>query len=166
VLKKKWMLIALFSSLAFASVAVAWAGGWIFAQRKEYVIEPSFTIGEIGKNYFDVWLDENLSVPLNPGLNFDFGTVEKGQNVTREATIYIENTFSEDILIYFVFVNLPQHLEGTVTIDGGKQVPSVVIPTGSVAKVTVNLKLCSGLYSTPIIPLAPKFQINAYRWTE
>lgn len=160
------MLVTLLLSLVFVSVAVAWAGGWIFAQRKEYAIEPSFAIGKIGGNYFDVWLDEDLSVPLDPGLKFDFGTVEKGQNVTKEVTIYIENTFTEDILVYFVFVDLPQYMEGTVIIDGGNQVPSIVIPTGSVAKATVNLSLCSGLYSTPIIPLAPKFQINAYRWIE
>lgn len=163
--KKKWVLITLLSSLALATVAFAWAtaGGWIFTQRKEYAIEPSFTVVEIGANYFDVWLDEDLSVPLNPGLKFDFGTVEKGQNVTKEATIYIENTVTEDILIGFVFVDLPRYLEGTVTTESD---PVPIIPAGNALKATVGLTLCSGLYSTPIVPPNPMLQINAYSWIE
>jgi len=164
VLKKKWMLVALFLCLAFASVAIVWAGVWVFAQRKEYGIEPSFTVVETGSNYFDVWLDDSLSVPLNPGLKFDFGTVEKGQNVTREVTLYVENTFTEDIFVNFVFVDLPEYLVGTVTLD--PRTPSPIIPAHSAIMVTVSLTLHSGLYSTPLVPPNPMLQINAYVWKE
>ncbi len=163
-LKKKWMLATLLSSLALISLVSAWAGGWIFTQQKNYAVEPSFTVVETGANYFDVWLDADLSVPLNPGLKFDFGTVEKGQNVTREVDLYIENTVAEDVLIDFVFVGLPEYFEGMVTIEGGDPVP--IIPLGSHVKATVSLTLLSGSYSTPFVPPEPMLQINAYRWIE
>lgn len=163
-LQKKWVFAALLLSLAFAGVAFAVAGGWIFAQRKEYEVEPSFTVVEAGGDYFDVWLDEALSVPLNPGLKFDFGTVEKGQNVTEGVNLYVENTVGEDILVNFVFVGLPEYLEGNVAVGGGDAVP--IIPAGGVMEVTVELTLCSGLYSTPIVPPTPRFQINAYIWID